>query len=70
MQHLVGDASEVLELRRRRGGGDHPAPESHAELASAAVRAGKRVVVEKPLAMDPSQARRVVEEGRERPAAA
>src|SRR6478752_1965471 len=61
--HLVGDASEVLESDADVVVIITP-PESHAELASAAVRAGKHVVVEKPLAMEPSDARRVVEEAR------
>jgi predicted dehydrogenase len=61
--HLVGDASEVLESEADVVVVITP-PESHAELASAAVRAGKHVVVEKPLAMEPTEARRVVEEAR------
>lgn len=60
---LVADASDVL-------GSDADVvviitpPESHAELATAALRHGKHVVVEKPLAMAAADARVVVEEAR------
>jgi predicted dehydrogenase len=60
---LVAEPSEVL-------GSDADVvviitpPESHAELAAAALREGKHVVAEKPLALAPADARRVVEEAR------
>jgi predicted dehydrogenase len=60
---LVADASEVLD-----SGADVVViitpPESHAELAAAALRGGKHVVVEKPLATAPAEARTVVGEAR------
>ena len=60
---LVADASEVLDSDADVVVIITP-PESHAELAAAALRGGKHVVVEKPLATAPAEARTVVGEDR------
>ena len=60
---LVADASEVLDSDAEAVVIITP-PESHAELATAALRQGKHVVVEKPLGITPADGRRVVEEAR------
>jgi predicted dehydrogenase len=62
---LVSDPSEVLDADEIDAVLIVTPPGSHADLATAALQRGKHVVVEKPLALELSEARKVVDAARQ-----